>query len=215
MTWQDKAACKGLDTNIFFPEVGETTAKAKGVCAGCPVKAPCAEFVKKNIITEGIWAGNKATTILASSYSRHQLRQKALETRRDVVATMTLMGSTEAEISLKCGYSERNIRNDRKVLRERGILEQEVRIPKKMGRPPAKPLKPVKPPKSVKSVKPPKPSKIVKPPKIAIVDLGYPLRPDMLRALMDSGKTDQQIAIRTRVSLMKIQKMKRDLGIEK
>lgn len=44
LTWMRHAACKGLDPNLFFPSTGEDPRQALAVCAGCPVKAPCAEY---------------------------------------------------------------------------------------------------------------------------------------------------------------------------
>lgn len=45
--WQDRANCKGLDTNMFFPELGKShfvAKKIKAICAECPVKEPCLEL---------------------------------------------------------------------------------------------------------------------------------------------------------------------------
>jgi hypothetical protein len=60
--WEDRAACKGMDTNIFFPGHGATTVKqAKAVCAECPVQTEC--FLKSNHVFSqryGIWGGMTA-----------------------------------------------------------------------------------------------------------------------------------------------------------
>jgi WhiB family redox-sensing transcriptional regulator len=45
--WSDQAHCKGMDTNIFFPEVfgdqqnGMIWEQARRICAECPVKLDC------------------------------------------------------------------------------------------------------------------------------------------------------------------------------
>jgi WhiB family redox-sensing transcriptional regulator len=43
--WRDRAACAapGVDLALFFPDPGERgkVAKAKRVCAGCPVRGAC------------------------------------------------------------------------------------------------------------------------------------------------------------------------------
>lgn len=39
--WMDDAACSPEQANLFHPEGGTSTAKAKAVCDGCPVKAEC------------------------------------------------------------------------------------------------------------------------------------------------------------------------------
>lgn len=59
--WRAKAACKGMDTSIFFPERGENkkVKKAKEVCSGCSVQQECAAYslmFADNNIT-GIWGG--------------------------------------------------------------------------------------------------------------------------------------------------------------
>ncbi|WP_433191090.1 WhiB family transcriptional regulator [Actinoallomurus sp. CA-150999] len=44
--WRDHAACRGMDTELFFP-IGSSgpalaqIGQAKRVCAGCPVRIPC------------------------------------------------------------------------------------------------------------------------------------------------------------------------------
>ena len=55
--WVDRAACKGMDPNIFFPERGDTATyrKAIEVCSGCPVRAECREYGDKE--ATGIWGG--------------------------------------------------------------------------------------------------------------------------------------------------------------
>lgn len=42
----DRAACRGMDPNIFVPARGDThnTAIAKQVCATCPVMEPCRQY---------------------------------------------------------------------------------------------------------------------------------------------------------------------------
>lgn len=60
-SWRDHAACKGMDTNIFFPgRAGDISAnraveRAKEICAGCSVREQCAEFGMDEIF--GVWGG--------------------------------------------------------------------------------------------------------------------------------------------------------------
>lgn len=44
MDWLDDAACGELDVELFFPAAGKRGDDAKAVCAGCPVRAQCAEW---------------------------------------------------------------------------------------------------------------------------------------------------------------------------
>lgn len=43
MSWVDNAACRGMDTAMFFTDKGdwELRKEALAVCAGCPVARPC------------------------------------------------------------------------------------------------------------------------------------------------------------------------------
>ena len=55
--WRNEAACIGVDPDTFFPTRGELANRAKGVCAGCTVKAECLDYAMRNHITDGIWGG--------------------------------------------------------------------------------------------------------------------------------------------------------------
>ena len=39
--WHDFAACNGVDPAVFFPASNGQSARAKAICAGCPVTGPC------------------------------------------------------------------------------------------------------------------------------------------------------------------------------
>lgn len=58
--WHDRAACKGLPSEIFFlPVGGSPTHKqnAVSVCNGCPVKERCLDWAVNNRVEHGIWGG--------------------------------------------------------------------------------------------------------------------------------------------------------------
>lgn len=65
--WRAKAACKGMDTNLFFPTkrlnenkgLGSNVAvsKARLICAGCTVRKECLDFAFNNCITFGMFGG--------------------------------------------------------------------------------------------------------------------------------------------------------------
>lgn len=42
--WQDNAACKDSDSNLFLSGVTSRVLKAKAVCATCPVSRECLAF---------------------------------------------------------------------------------------------------------------------------------------------------------------------------
>jgi hypothetical protein len=55
--WRQHAACRDLDTAIFYPGRGEDTTAAKAICAGCPARAECLDYALANREVDGIWGG--------------------------------------------------------------------------------------------------------------------------------------------------------------
>ena len=60
--WRLRAACLDSDPELFFPEgtsgpALEEAARAKLVCAGCPVRARCLDWALANGAAFGIWGG--------------------------------------------------------------------------------------------------------------------------------------------------------------
>ena len=56
-SWTEEANCKGADADIFFPERGASTRKAKSICRACSVQEECLEFAIENSEKFGIWGG--------------------------------------------------------------------------------------------------------------------------------------------------------------
>lgn len=62
MAWIAGAACIGEDPELFFP-VGSAppaaaqVARAKAVCAGCPVRTQCLEWSLVTCQDAGVWGG--------------------------------------------------------------------------------------------------------------------------------------------------------------
>jgi WhiB family redox-sensing transcriptional regulator len=47
--WIGRAACKGMDINLFFPEEGASvSAEAREACAKCPVVEQCLDWAIKH-----------------------------------------------------------------------------------------------------------------------------------------------------------------------
>ena len=59
--WQDLAACRGTDTERFFPISHKhrrgADAFALGICMSCPVQQPCLNYAMSIPQTYGIWGG--------------------------------------------------------------------------------------------------------------------------------------------------------------
>lgn len=56
-TWKERAACKGMDVTIFYPERGVVPTKAHVICKTCPVQDECFKFAVDNDEQHGIWGG--------------------------------------------------------------------------------------------------------------------------------------------------------------
>jgi hypothetical protein len=71
--WVQQAACRGLDTALFYPESGASrkAAKAKEVCLECPVQAQCRKYAEEHRDHFGIWGGaspdERSGTVLRST----------------------------------------------------------------------------------------------------------------------------------------------------
>ncbi len=55
--WRDEAACRGLDTDVFFPLTDEEAEEAKAICATCPVREECLEYALLTRQDDGVWGG--------------------------------------------------------------------------------------------------------------------------------------------------------------
>lgn len=58
--WRERANCKGINANLFFPERGDNhhdINAAKRVCRSCEVREQCLEYALTNYETIGIWGG--------------------------------------------------------------------------------------------------------------------------------------------------------------
>jgi transposase len=56
MSWSERARCRGMSLEHFFPRRGQSGAIAKRVCARCPVRRECAAEAAR-FPTSGIWGG--------------------------------------------------------------------------------------------------------------------------------------------------------------
>jgi WhiB family redox-sensing transcriptional regulator len=60
--WQNEAACRDVDPELFFPEGDIRSARAqvkpaKLICRGCPVSAACLNWALDSGQQAGIWGG--------------------------------------------------------------------------------------------------------------------------------------------------------------
>jgi WhiB family transcriptional regulator, redox-sensing transcriptional regulator len=55
--WRQRAACRGVDPDIFYPVSDEEADDAKAICALCPVEQACLEWALSNRESDGVWGG--------------------------------------------------------------------------------------------------------------------------------------------------------------
>lgn len=62
--WQRHAACRGAGSSYFYSPQGERgrsrrdrEERALAICAGCPVREPCAAFALAGHEAYGVWGG--------------------------------------------------------------------------------------------------------------------------------------------------------------
>ena len=107
--WRKHAACRGMDTNLFYPEQGFNGQKkqreAQAVCAACPVKAEClqalgrysggivggqttAERTRKHMITQNLHMRQLRDHIIATEpieIAAHDLGLSPLSVQRHIL----------------------------------------------------------------------------------------------------------------------------------
>ena len=61
LDWKADAACRDLDTNLFFPDSESDSGPALAVCAVCPVREQCLDFAIRTRQNDGVWGGATET----------------------------------------------------------------------------------------------------------------------------------------------------------
>lgn len=57
VSWRTRAACRGMDTNVFFPTDTRHAKTAQAICATCAVISECREFAIRHGCDHGVWGG--------------------------------------------------------------------------------------------------------------------------------------------------------------
>ena len=73
----NRAACKGMDPDIFIIDNHSSGAKALEVCSRCEVRQECFEYAMAHPKLSGIWGGTKNKTRIIL---RRELRRAARDT---------------------------------------------------------------------------------------------------------------------------------------
>ena len=104
--WRQRAACRGTDLDVFFPERGEPAEPARQVCARCPVCQPCLEYALSNRITHGIWGG---LTERERRPLQSRLVQDSRRARDRAILAADAAGYTTAAIGRSFGLSRASV----------------------------------------------------------------------------------------------------------
>lgn len=121
-TWRARAACRGADPNLFFPERGESTAAAKAVCNGCPVASECLDYALDAGEKHGIYGGKSEKERRSIRRRRRNAERTARvdvnvtgadmaseAARRDTVHRLYRSGMTAAAVAAATGISESTV----------------------------------------------------------------------------------------------------------
>lgn len=55
--WQEHAACRGTDVEIFFSDAPAAMSQALQLCGGCPVRTACLDAAMTEREFYGVWGG--------------------------------------------------------------------------------------------------------------------------------------------------------------
>lgn len=73
--WYPQAKCKGMDSNLFFPERGNPAYAAYDTCATCPVRSDCRQHALDTGEHNGIWGAT-------SERERRRIRRQQRTTNK-------------------------------------------------------------------------------------------------------------------------------------
>lgn len=57
LAWRAKAACRGVEPEVFYPVTDEEADDAKAVCATCTVRVECLDWAITTRERDGVWGG--------------------------------------------------------------------------------------------------------------------------------------------------------------
>jgi len=124
--WTDRAACAGMDVNVFFDGAGDDSRgssgsahleQARAVCAGCTVTAQCLAFGQKHSRGYGVYGGlsGKQRQNLRRSEARLP-QQRRTYCRRCSTPYTVVNGSNECRV---CRGRTDRLRADDKARQQR------------------------------------------------------------------------------------------------
>lgn len=79
-SWQERAACRDEDAELFFRIDAESVSRALAVCAVCTVRKSCLTQAMTDRETFGVWGGTTETE------RRRAFRRQRRQRRQDTAA---------------------------------------------------------------------------------------------------------------------------------
>jgi WhiB family transcriptional regulator, redox-sensing transcriptional regulator len=81
--WPIDAACREHpNPELWFPERGQTTERARDICYGCRVRDECLRYAIEHDVDAGIWGGLSPQERRQASSSRYQKRHPSAASHR-------------------------------------------------------------------------------------------------------------------------------------
>jgi WhiB family redox-sensing transcriptional regulator len=110
--WRDRAACRDIDPELFFPtgygaSAQRQAAKAKAVCAACPVAVECLAFAMR-FLPDGIAGGTTAAERSVIRRRSRPVRSRQAE-RREAASRLRSRGWPVATIAAQLKINERSV----------------------------------------------------------------------------------------------------------
>ena len=84
--WRQHAACRGEDTELFYPGEHDPQLEAKAFCRICPVRVECLEYALAENIQHGIWGGLAINARREIRKQRYRAGQAQVRAVRDAAA---------------------------------------------------------------------------------------------------------------------------------
>ena len=57
LSWRQRAACRGVDPDVFYPASDEEAEEPTAICRVGPVREACLEYALANRERDGVWGG--------------------------------------------------------------------------------------------------------------------------------------------------------------
>lgn len=117
--WMDDGACRGADTEAFYPRAESEGAQARRICRECPVRNQCLEYALTHDERYGIWGGcdpverrmlttsdGRIKRVTPNSINTERLTLKPQQRERvDLINDALACGRDAEQVAAACGVS--------------------------------------------------------------------------------------------------------------